>query len=462
MVDPYASERAHAAVIAEASPSEGAAPAVSYGDHRMRRFGLALGAGIVSKLLATVMQLAAFPLALNALGTERYAALLTLQALVAWSGLLGLGLAPSLPRFLAGASVLEDRKQQRDLLVSSTALIGMASLALLLLLILLPTLTSPTSLVAGGEVLSAEVNAGYYVVVIMQSASLFLSLVPAIRSGYQELHYSYIWSSVANLCAIGLLLLITEGEPTISIFFAALYGPILAVTVLDAMLIVWQRPYLVGGRPDLLRTARELGPHAANALAVQFSYFTSSSVPVLIVAHLADPTATAAFGSLMQLLMLGYSGMNLLFLPLVAALANANAHEDWPWIRAIYWRTIGLVATVCGVVGGLAIISGPQLAHFWLNADLHISRPLTSALGLHFGVWMLGLLHFNVLAAIGGLAGIGRAYAIQSGLAVVLGIVLTQLYGATGMATALFITSLCVTGWYLPWRVLDIVYSKGR
>ena len=454
--DAYA---AQTTVIAETSQlAAGIMSPIEREIHRTRRFGIALTAGIISKMLATVMQLVALPLALQALGTERYAAFLTLQALVAWSGLLGLGLTPSLPPFLARANVAGDRGQQRELIVSSAIFIGMASLALLLSLLLLTSFVSPTSMIAGGPALSAEVDPAYFVIVFVQSASLLLSLVPAIRSGYQELHYSYAWSSIANICVIGLLLWITNGAPTISIFLVALYGPLLVVALLDAGLILWQRPYLAGGRANLWRTAGELGPNAGNVLAAQVSYFALSSVPIMIVAHLTDPTATAAFGSLMQLFMLGWSGMNLIFHPLMAAFANANAHQDWPWMRAIYRRALAILTVACAVIAVVAAASGPQLSYLWLNTDLNMSRALTGTLGLYFGVSMLGLLHFNVLVAVGNLGGVGKAYIIQSVLTVVLGIVLTQAYGATGMAAALAIATLSVTGWYLPRKGLRILF----
>lgn len=432
--------------------------------HRLRRFAYAMGAGMVSKVLATIVQLAALPIALHALGTERYAAFLTLQAFLAWTGLFGFGIVPSLPRFISKAYVTGDKKEEENLFQSATLFIGMMAAALLCILIAFSAFISPQSLIAGHKLSASEINLAYYIVITMQGLQLFASLMPAFRSGYQELHYSYIWSSFANLLVMGLLITLSRGQPSLTIFFTALYGPILGVMFFDAALMMWQRPYLMGKHATIIPTIKKLVPHATNVLAMQLSYSILASFPIVLIAHLSGSTATAGFGSLMQLLILGNSGMNLVFQPLVPAIANAYAHDDAQWIQRAYVRAAMVVGAVCSVVLIAAIAAGPELMHLWLGKDLGITRTLTTLMGLYFALLMSSLFHFNVLAATGELLGIGKVYVTEGVLSITLGSALAYFYGVEGMAGGLVLATLCATSWYMPmrmWKLLRRIRDHG-
>lgn len=425
--------------------------------HRLWRFAYAMGAGMISKVLATAVQVAALPIALHALGTERYAAFLTLQAFIAWTGLFGFGIVPSLPRFVSKAFVAGTRDEERDLFQSASLFIGLMAAALLCILIAFGIFVRPQSLVAGRNLSSSEIETAYYVVITMQCLQLFASLMPAFRSGYQELHYSYIWSSLANILVIGLLFALSHTQPSLTMFFSALYGPILGVMFCDAALIIWQRPYLLKKHAKLFTTIKQLAPHATNVFAMQLSYSILASFPIVMIAHLSSSTQTAGFGSLMQLLILGNSGMNLIFQPLVPAIANAFAHDDDAWIRRAYIHAALVVGAVCSVVLIAAIAAGPELIHLWLGRYLGITRVLTTLLGLYFALLMSSLFHFNILAATGELLGVGKIYVMEGVLSIIFGGTLAYFYGAEGMAAGLVLANLSATGWYMPNRIQKLL-----
>jgi O-antigen/teichoic acid export membrane protein len=286
--------------------------------------------------------------------------------------------------------------------------------------------------------------------------------MPAIRGGYQELHYTYLWSSLANVVVMAALLWVSSGTPGIATFFLALSGPLLMAMLLDASLLSWQRPFLVRGRASLALILKELGPNAANVLAAQASYFAMVSLPVVILAHLADPIATAGLGSVMQLLMLCTSGMNLIFQPLIPAIANAYAHGDRRWIRRAYGLGASVVCATCLIILLAAALRGPQIVHLWLGENLALSNTLTGLLGLYFAVSMSSAFHLNILTAMGRLKRVGRAYLTEGFLSVSLGVVLTRFFGPEGMAAALVLAVLCVTGWYMPYRTLRLLGTAIR
>jgi hypothetical protein len=64
-------------------------------------------------------------------------------------------------------------------------------------------------------------------------------------------------------------------------------------------------------------------------------------------------------------------------------------------------------------------------------------------------MWMVNVLHFNILAATGNLELVGKSYLIEGTLSVGLGFFLTRHFGAAGMAAGLALGTACVNFWFL-------------
>jgi len=432
---------------------------------RKRRLTYALTTGVISKLLAVAVQGLALPLALKSLGTDRYAAFLALQALVAWSGLLALGLTPSLPRFISHAFIAKNQILQRDIFQTVIIYLGTACALFASFMLMLGQFVPPAKMVATHGVPAGQILSAYQAVIIVTSFQLLGSVMPSIRGGYQELHYSYTWACLASVMVITILHQAAADSLSISTFLIAIYGPLALLMLIDMIWIVIQRPYLLRGRAPLLQTGRLLAPQAGNALAAQFSYFLVSFLPTLVVAHLANAQATASFGSVMQILVLLGSGMNLIYQPLVPAIANAYAHQDRAWVRVAYFRAAKLVGLICCVGLVAAIYLGHALLQAWLGPNLIIPRMLPTIMGVYFTIWTVNIMHFNILAATGNLSRVGWAYLIEGSFSVGLGAALTPFMGANGMALGLVIGAASVNFWFLSiqvWRhVINSAAQRG-
>lgn len=439
--------------MTSAKSLEGPAGATITQTARTRRLKYAFVSGLISKSAAALIQLLALPLALKALGTDRYAAFLALQAFVAWAGLLAMGIVPSLPRFVSLAFVDGSAQAQRDIIRTALAFMAIVWAVVVVVFSILGVFVSPSKMIALHGIPPREIVWAYYTIVITNAFQIFGGIMPAIRGGYQELHYSYVWTFIASLIAATGLFVISHGTPTVSAFFIVLYGPSATMMIFDMGLLFLQRPFLLSGKVQFGEAALKLAPQALNALAGQFANFLVSFVPTLIVAHLLGSTATAAFGSVMQLLLLACSGMLLVIQPMVPALANAVAHQDWQWARRAYWRTIAIVEAICIAGILISVVAGSYLLRKWLGASLEIPPMLPVFMAIYFAVWMTSFTHFHILAATGNLRGVAVAYVIEGLLAVVLGLILTRALGVTGMALALVLATGCVTCWYLPSQV---------
>lgn len=386
-----------------------------------------------------VVQLMAFPFALRSLGTDRYVSFLSLQSFLSWTGLLGFGLSLSLPKFVAAADASGNRDEQRNVVVTALLLVGSASLILMLALTSFGLIVSPAKVLAASkEISSQQLYVAYFTAVAISSLQLFTSIEPAIRVGYQEFHRAGICSLIASLFFVlpGLAYVGTHSV-SISTFILVMYCPLVALFFIDMGLLFRQRPFLRNGTVEFRSTAQKILGPSGNALAFQVQFMLVLYLPTLFVAHMTSSPETAAFGSILQLLVLGVSSLNLLFQPLMSAVANAHGHGEMRWIERNYKKSFLLVMTIGFLTCFASASVGPFLIHHWLGSSIHVSRGLLTLFGSYFLFLSLSLHQFYFLSAMGTLRGAGSLYMIQGAISLGSGVLLCNLYGATGMVSGL-------------------------
>lgn len=348
----------------------------------------------------------------------------------------------------------------RNFVIWPLLLLLVIATGLAILLILLGLVVPAKQMLSASRLVDPErLRNAYFAASILQSLLLLTAAEAAIRSGYQEVHRTSILSAAANVISI-VLLLIYGPQAWLLTFMLILYAPLPLLFLADIAALFYGRRYLFKRPTHFKETTRALAAHSGNALAVQIAFFLFAYLPPLAVAHLRDPQSTAAFGTLMQLSIMGANAFNLVFQPLLSAIADARGHNHWVWIRQNYFRGLALV----GAAGVIAIVllaaAGPWLIEFWLKRDIGITRALCATFGAYFLLMTSALYHFYVLSGIGVLRGLGRVYILQGVLAIGLGCLLCINFGATGMSVGLTLGLLALTSWYGPMRMRQVLAAN--
>ena len=415
---------------------------------RRRRLLLGFATSGLAKVMAVGVQLFALPLALHALGTERYAGFLALQSFLSWVGIFGFGLLYSLPKYIAAAHVEQDEAAERSLVRAALLLMLLSCLALLLLMSAVGLMVPPGRLVAAGPSgPREELVVAYFTAVAVNALQLFSSIQQPLRSGYQENHHSNVCAAAASiLMALGLLYL-SSHQDTITAFILVLYMPITLAFLGDIGLLFLQRPYLALGHANMKAAFRKIAAPSGNAIAYQIQFALVLYLPTLVVAHLSTPDQTAAFGSVLQLVVLGISGLNLILHPLNAAMANAHSHGDYAWMERNHMRVFSLVLTVGVAAILLGGTIGPFVVRQWMGPSIHVSGPLVASAATYFLGMAVIQLEFFLLSAMGALAGSGRGSMLLGLLALLIGSLLCLRWGATGMAIGVASGMPLLAGW---------------
>ena len=429
---------------------------------RRARLISSLALALVSRFAALVVQLVALPVALSVLGAMRYAEFLTIQASFGWFGLAGLGVTIALPSFLSAANVRGDQDEQRQLVLTSLAMLAAAALVLMAFVFAVAAIIPPYRLLGmdAGKA-SGEFTIAFYVGALFVCARMLVSYVGSVRGGYQELYRVSAMTTIANIVVIALILWAFPSSGHIWTMFCFMFGPIVVLLALDLVLMFNRRRYLIVGDWHPVRTMRRLLPTSLNAVLKQVSYYLMASGTIVVLVRLVPLKQVAAFGSLMSLLILLASGFSAIFTPMLAALANAYSHGDRRWFLRAYFGGVGFVLAASGFLVLVAAFAGPQLTRMWLHQDLGVTSTLCIAMAFYLMFWMLSDYHFFVLASMGKLKGLGKIYVWEGVVTLGCGGLFVARYGIEGMAIGLCIGAAAFSLIYLPLRAWRIIRHDG-
>ena len=174
---------------------------------RTWRFGTTLLTSILSKTSTAGVQLVAMPVALAAMGHDKYAAYAAIASATAWLSVGNLGLGPNIVVRVSAARARGDQREERRVVASS--FFPVAILAVVCLLLALPAVGSlPAEWLVGrrgAEVLS-EVLGACAVLVVCTVLQAVCSVFEAAQAGVQEQYRLNTLCAFGNLVACGAVL----------------------------------------------------------------------------------------------------------------------------------------------------------------------------------------------------------------------------------------------------------------
>jgi O-antigen/teichoic acid export membrane protein len=383
--------------------------------------------------VAVVTGLAAVPLTVGYLGSERYGVWLTLSSLLNWFAVSDFGLGGNaLVNALADADGREDRKLTRELV--STAfwmLVGIAALLTLLMATLLPLIPLAKVFNVSSSISVRELMLAVAVAFGLFALNFPTGVFPAVYYGHQEGSRAAAWATLGNLAAFAALLVVTRREGGLMQLVLGVYGARLAVNVACGVHLVghakpWLRPSPGATSLRALRRLAGLGSHYALVQLASVGVFQSQPI---ILTHAIGPTAVVTFSVALRLLSLPITLVQLVTGPLMPAFGEARARGDWSWIWGTLRRSLlvaGLVASACYLVlgpitsylvrqwVGPAAVPEPFLVALLCAYGLFaaLAAPLSSALfGLERTGGQAGVALLNAAVTVGG--GVALAHALK-------------------------------------------------
>jgi O-antigen/teichoic acid export membrane protein len=415
---------------------------------RRRWVGLraAILTGGIAKVLSVMVQLLAIGVAVRALGPDAFGAYLVIASLVAWLGLAAVGVGPGLTQRMAIASATSDVAAQAKAFSSSVAVAGAVIGAAALVVIV-----GAWTLVGGrGDPgFDADIATAVLLLTSTTAVQTFLSVVEAAQLGHQEQYVANSFQAVGLAVVMVILLVVGGSLTTVTQFVLATVGPPLLARLVNCVIYVARRRYLLTRHVSVREAARVLNTSVAFA-AVQLGATASQQLGFLWLAFVAGPAAAIPIGLMFRLNGAVSGVVALGTQPLWPAMADAVAHADTRWAKRAYRRASRLTAAFAIVYAVGLVTVGSAVIDAWTGTRVEIPLLMQVLFGAYFvvGVWA----HINAIT----LVGLGKVWTaarvtLAEAVAASLGaIVLVAQLGATGVILALLIASTALGAILLP------------
>lgn len=441
------------------------AAAGDVGAARRRTAGIRLAAtySLGSKVLYLGVQLAAYPLAVRALGTERFAIYALLTATLNWINLVSLGVGPGLTLGIAAAVSGGDSLAQRRLFTNALAPVAALCVAAAVIGAGVIALVEPRALL-GVSVpgLAGEVRAGLFLLAALALAQVLLSVVEAAQTGYQEQWVLNRWTAVGNaLCFVGLAAA-AGAAPTIPMMVAAMSGPAVLTRLVNAVRFASARWGVL--RPDLRLiergALREIyRPGIAFGL-VSLGSFISHQYSLVVAARALSPARLAVVAATMNVLLLAAGIATMLTSPLIPAVVDAVAQHDRAWVRRAYARVTIFLSGYAVAVGLAIAFGGSLLLTRWYALAYHEDWRFLPLIGLYFVLLIWEHAHYSVLVGLGRIWPASLQYLARSLVILFLMPFVTRHYGPLGLAALLCVSVALLPLWSYPLMVMGQLRAR--
>jgi O-antigen/teichoic acid export membrane protein len=378
-----------------------------------------------SQLVALAVTFAATPVQLDRMGAERYGIVVILSAAVGYFGLLDIGAAWGVMRFVPWHRERgDDAAAQRVVAAAVVLSLGVGLAIGLLVLVLAPSLRSLLKLSAATAAQATDairVMAAFVPVLLL--ASLFsglgravgmFALVGVVAAG-QVVALNVVWVAVAG-----------ERDDVVKVLVAQVVIGVAAIVV-TAVAIAARRSWILRPRLPSRAAFREITSFGAKTSSGQagLGMLIAADKPVLgsVIPVSAIPAYAIPFALAMRITLVSSSVSSALFPPVVAALAAGDEAE---FVR-LRRRAFAIVGLVSGLLAVNCVFAGRPLLEWWVGGRVADDGwAALAVLGVGFGVLACGSIG-NILLDAGGRPGAAAAVMVAGGAA---GLLLTGALGA--------------------------------
>lgn len=404
------------------------------------------------KGVSVITQLVAIPIAISALGIERFGAYAMLTAIFLWTNTASSVVASALTLQIVSAHAEGDL--QRESRLFSTAFffaLGVAGGLAALFQMLLATLDIGQLFALKTKLYTTELHDAAAWMAVLLPANVMFSLSEAAHTGYQRQYINNLLLTAANVFTISGLLLVVQWSPSIQNMVLAMFLPATLSRIVNLALLWRSNPHLL---PQWAlaqgRTLRGLLVMGSAFALTQVGTFFVQQFPTFYVGRESGLSAAAYLSTMMLVISISGSLLIIFTQPLTPALRDAVDRDDHAWIRRTYTlvikRLVPYITLAALAIAGFGSTFVSLLTRQTVNFDLP-----TQCLWAAF-FWIVAWEHISYTFVVG----MGRLwtgaglYVLGALLMLACSLLLVPSFGIAGAFAAMCLGPLIATVFIFP------------
>lgn len=369
---------------------------------------LSLLANVLAKAPGLIATLVLLPIIHRALGVGPYSAFLAALALA------GLFSIPFNGLGVIGRRAMGEAQAERAPDKEANAAVSQFLLALI---IAVPIMTGAIVVwLTGYAGMSSAV-----IVVIGLTAILF-NTFDNIRGSYNEHYVTATLQFVAQVCIYTAALFAVPMLAFPVIAAMTLQGPMIVASLCTGVALILQRPYLLHGRPVLLR---HIGSRAIVVAIADGALMGALNFSVVWMAAVSDPAASAWYGTVCRLFQAFLAPVLLLLFPLGNYLI-----VSWPGFSNEKRRMISRLLTGFAILYGLGVgVAMVLVGYVYLPRVMNLAPPTSILITLPIFIFLAAIIAQKAYASVAYLVLDGDRLSAVSAIIVVLGVLIAVASG---------------------------------
>lgn len=374
-------------------------------DKRSRLIKLAVITSLTGKGFSTITQLLALPLAVGALGLERFGVYAMVTAVFIWANTASAIVGSSLSLRIVAAHACDDRALESRLF--STAFFFTLASAVALALLFQATLNwTDLNRLFGLKTseYSAELRVAAIYMSLLLPINIIASLSESAQSGYQNQYVTNILMTVSNIAVIASLVWV-QTRPSIGAMVLAVFGPPMFARIVNMALLWRSHPHVFPqwklANRSTLWSLINLG---AGFALMQVGSFAYLQYPIFYVGRRSGLGSAAYFAAMMQVVSMSGSFLILFTQPLLPALSDATVRNDISWVRNVYRLTLSRLVPYIALAACTIALTGTVILSLLLRRTVELD-PIANWLWAVF-FFLVAWEHIGYIF----LAGIGRIW----------------------------------------------------
>jgi O-antigen/teichoic acid export membrane protein len=374
---------------------------------RDRAASLTGAASIVNRLAALAVRLVTVPLALHALGAERYGLWMAVASLLSWLTLFDFGIGSGLINPLSRAHAEGDHRTVARLVSSALVVCAISAAAILGVVEFTIHRLDLAALLGAGynsglraEAFRVTRAAGW-----LTAGTFFFSFVGPFCFSAQRGYLSSLVGIVGVAVSAVAVAAAAASHSSTVIFIAATSVPPLAATALLAAFLFLGPFSNARPAPTLFSRGalREVAGCGWPLLLTQIAGLTAMQSGNVMIAHRFGPAAVPRYSVPFAMFSAGSGLCYSLIAPYWPAYTEALARGDWTWLaatlRKTLRRTLGFMAPACVA----AVLFGRSVIRLWAGKDAVPPFLLIACMSAYFLLCVWSMNYGMLLLGLGAL-----------------------------------------------------------
>ncbi len=418
------------------------------------RIKLAILTSMLSKVATIAVQIVAIPIAINALGSERFGVFVMITALLSWLNLASAGLFPSLTREISRTKF--NNKRVASLFAVVFYLVGAISITCGLGAAAILYLVPVQNLFGDGfELYASEIRLGGYVAISIVVLQIISSVAEAARAGFQEQHINNLWGVMGGITSLIALVTTMLYIPSLVAIILAVHGAAAIAKVANmTQMIGFHRRYLFPHPSSWDRSVVQVLVSSSSAfLLVQIASIASQQASAFIVGYIRGPDEVAVFYIMLQMIVLLGGTVVMFTQPVWPAITDAIQQKDHAWAKQRAKLLLWGLCFYALLIAILIAVFGETIIHFWIGPEITPSSTLLTLTGVYFFVVVWNHVNYMLLIGLGQTWLPATVLLTEAILMLVLCLYLVPKYGAEGGMLALVAAGIVITAWIAPINV---------